>query len=76
MKVKTDTRLTASFSRATWVNSENWISMKQEMMGWQCHKLDYMQIIRTLLHTDKHASTSSLKFLQAALARCSSASKH
>jgi len=32
--------------------------MKQEMMGWQWH----MQIICTKLHTDNHASTSSLKF--------------
>jgi len=34
--------------------------MKQEMMGWQWHQLDHMQIICTSLHTDNHASTSSL----------------
>ena len=36
-----------------------WILMKQEMMGWQWHQLDHMQIICTLLQTDNHASTSS-----------------
>jgi len=36
--------------------------MKQEMMGWQWHQLDHMQIICTLLQTDNHASTSSLNF--------------
>jgi len=32
-------------------------------MGWQWHQLDHMQIIRTSLQTDNHASTSSLVFL-------------
>jgi len=36
--------------------------MKQEMMGWQWHQLDHMQIICTSLQTDNHASTSSLSF--------------
>jgi len=36
--------------------------MKQEMMGWQCHQLDHMQIICTSLQTDNHASISSLIF--------------
>ena len=36
--------------------------MKQEMMGWQRHQLDHMQIICTSLQTDNHASTSSLNF--------------
>ena len=36
--------------------------MKQEMMGWQWHQLDHMQIICTLLKTVNHASTSSLNF--------------
>jgi len=36
--------------------------MKQEMMGWQWHQLDHMQIICTSLQTDNHASTSQLKF--------------
>ena len=39
--------------------------MNQEMMGWQWHQLDHMQIICTLFQTDNHASTSSLNFLQA-----------
>jgi len=43
--------------------------MKQEMMGWPWHQLDHMQIVRTSLQTDNHASTSSLSFTQAA---CSS----
>jgi len=36
--------------------------MKQEMMGWQWHQLDHMEIIYTLLQTGNHASTSSLNF--------------
>jgi len=43
--------------------------MKQEMMGWQWHQLDHMQIISTSLQTDNRVSISSLKFLHA---RCSS----
>jgi len=39
-----------------------WISLEQEMMGWQCRKLDHMQIICTTLQTDNHANTSSLSF--------------
>ena len=31
------------------------------MMEWQQHQLDHMQVICTLLQTDKHASTSPLK---------------
>jgi len=38
-----------------------WILLKQEMMGWQWHQLDYIQIIWTSLQTDNHTSTSSLK---------------
>jgi len=34
--------------------------MNQEMMGWQGHQMDNMQIICTLLQMDNHASTSSL----------------
>jgi len=40
-----------------------WILLKQEMMGWQYHQLDHMQIICTTLQTDNHASTPSLNFL-------------
>jgi len=39
--------------------------MKQEMMGWQYHQLDHMQIICTLLQTDNRASISSQNFWQA-----------
>jgi len=46
-----------------------WISMKQEMMGWQWSQLNHLQIICTSLQSDNHAITSTLKFLQA---RCSS----
>jgi len=36
--------------------------MKQEMIGWQWHQLDHMQIICTSLQADNHASISSLSF--------------
>jgi len=53
------------FSRTTWVSRHQigkpcWFLLEQEMMGWQWHQLDHMQIICTLLQTDNHASTSSL----------------
>jgi len=32
----------------------------EEMMEWQWHQKDHMQIICTSLHTDNHASTSPL----------------
>jgi len=56
------------FSRATWVSQHQkgksfWILTKQEMMGWEWHQLDHMQIICTSLQTDNNASTSSLNFL-------------
>jgi len=38
------------------------ILMKQEMMRWQWHQLDHMQIICTLLQTYNHAGTLSLNF--------------
>jgi len=57
----------AFFSRTTWVRRHNkgklfWILLEQEIMGWQWHQLDHMQIIRTLLQTDKHASASPVSF--------------
>jgi len=62
------------FSSTTWVSRYQkgkpfWILPEQDMMGWQWHQLDHMQIICTLLQRDNHASTSSLNFLQA---RCPS----
>jgi len=39
--------------------------MKQEMMEWQWHQLDHMQIICTSLQTDNHANTSSFYRLDA-----------
>jgi len=39
-----------------------WILMKQEMMRWQWHQLDHMQLICASVQTDNHASTSSLSF--------------
>jgi len=39
-----------------------WILLEQEMIGWQWHQLDYIQIICTTLQTDNHASTSPLNF--------------
>ena len=41
--------------------------MKQDMLEWQWHQLDHIQIICTTLQTGNHASTSSLSFLQAGL---------
>jgi len=41
------------------------ILIKHEMMGWQWHQLDHMQIICTSIRTDSHARTSPLNFLQA-----------
>jgi len=35
-----------------------WILLEQEMMGWQWHQLDDMQLICTSLQTDNHASIS------------------
>jgi len=43
------------------------ILMKQDTMGWQWHQLDHMQIICTLLQTDKQASTSSIFYRPDAL---------
>ena len=58
-------RLMAFFSRTAWVGRYHkdkpfWILLKQEMMGWQWHQLNHMQIICTSLQTDNNASTSSL----------------
>jgi len=55
------------FSRTTSVSQHQkgkpfWILLEQEMMGWQWHQLDHMQIICTSLQTDNHASTSPLSF--------------
>jgi len=55
------------FSRTTWVSRHQkgkpfWILLEQEMMRWQWHQLDCMQIICTSLQTDNHASTSPLSF--------------
>ena len=53
--------------RTTWVSPHQvgkplWILLMQEMIGWQWHQLDDMQIICTSLQTDNHASTSPLSF--------------
>ena len=63
------------FPRTTWVSRYQkgkpfWILLEQEMMGWQWHQLDHMQIICTLLQTDNNASTSPLSFLQAGCPSC------
>ena len=63
----THSRLTAFFSRTTWVGQYQkdkpfWILLKQEMMEWQWHQPDQMQIICTSLKTENHASTSSPSF--------------
>jgi len=46
-------------SRTTWVSRHQkgkpfWILLEQEMMGWQWHQLDHMQISCTSLQTDNH----------------------
>jgi len=38
------------------------ILTKQEMMSWQWHQLDHVQIICTSLQTDNHTSTSPVSF--------------
>jgi len=55
------------FSRSTRVSQHQedkplWTLLEQEMMGWQWHQLDHMQISCTSLQTDNHASTSTLSF--------------
>jgi len=47
-----------------------WILLEQEIMGWQWHQLDHMEIICTLLQTDNHASTPPLSFLQGGCPSC------
>jgi len=64
---QTVTHLTASFQDilgkpAPERSKPYWILMKQEMMGWQWHQMDHMQINYTSLQTDNHVSTSSLIF--------------
>jgi len=58
---------TAFFSRITWVSQHQkgkpfWILLEQEMMEWQWHQLDHIQILCTSLQRDNHASTSPLSF--------------
>jgi len=36
--------------------------LEQEMMGWQWHQLDHMQITCTSLQTDNHTSNLPLSF--------------
>jgi len=50
------------FSTTTWVSRLQKgkpfsILLEQEMMGWQWHQQDHMQIICALLQKDNHAST-------------------
>ena len=63
----TTTSVWRPFTRKTWVSRHQkgkplWILLEQEMMGWQWHQLDHMQIICTSLQIDNHASTSPLRF--------------
>jgi len=50
--------------------------MKQEMLVWQWHQLDNIQIICTLLQADNHTSIPSLKFSDALPDAQPTASKH
>jgi len=66
---------TGLFSRTSWVGHHQkgkpfWILLDQEMMGWQWHQLDHMQIICTLIQTDNHNSASPLSFSQAGCPSC------
>jgi len=50
----------------TWVHQHQkgkpfLILTKQEMMAWQWHQLDYMQVNGISIQTDNHVSTLSLK---------------
>ena len=79
----TTTSVKRPFYRATWVSRHQkcepyWILTKQEMMEWQWHQLDHMQIICTSLQTDNNASTSPLSFYRpdAIPATQPTASKH
>ena len=63
------------FSSTTWVSRHQkgksfCILLAQEMMGWQWHQLDHMQIICTWLQTDNQANTTPLSFLQAECPSC------
>ena len=49
------------FAKTTWV-SRHWILLEQQMMGWQWHQLDHMQLTCISLQTDNHVSTSPLSF--------------
>jgi len=59
-------------SKTTWHQKGKpfWILLEQEMMVWQWHQLDHMQIICTSLQTDNHTSTLPLKFLHARCPSC------
>jgi len=53
-------------SKITWVcrhqkDKPFWILLEQEIMGWQWHQVDHMQIICITLQTDNHTSTSPLR---------------
>jgi len=64
------TRLTASFSRTTWVSQYQIDKASLDLnearddgvLGWQWHQLDHMQTICTSLQTDNNTYTSSLNF--------------
>jgi len=50
------------FSKTVWVSWHQkdkpfWILLEQEMIGWQWHQLNNMQIICTSMQTESHAST-------------------
>jgi len=58
------------FSRTAWVSQYQKGKTSLDLdearddgvLEWQCHQLDHMQTICTLLQTDEHANTSSLSF--------------
>ena len=71
------------FSTTTWVSRHQkgkpfCILLEKEMMGWQWHQLDHMQIMCTSLQRENHASISPLSFYRpdALPAAQPTASKH
>jgi len=66
-------RLMAFFSTTIWISRHQkgkpfWILMKQEVVGWQWHQLDHVQIICTSLQKDNNASM--INWLELTVPQC------
>jgi len=67
--------LNGLFSRKTGVSWHQtgkllWILLEQEMMGWQWHQLNHMQIICISLQTENHTTTSPFRCLHSGCPSC------